>query len=194
MADAANVWAPLGVAEIHRLFGEWDGAWGIAGGWALDLRLGRQTRPHDDIDVLLPLADYASVYARLGADWELHLAEKGRLTRLGAGGSADGGDRHLGQARFGFAVGVPAYAGRSLGRLVDISENKVDSQARGGAVRPNGRRDSLPKTRDSAAVQGRERPDPGKRRNGHKRGTAEPGCDGARLAAGCAARAIPAGA
>lgn len=65
------------------MFEDWQGAWGIAGGWALDLHLGKQSRPHDDIDVLLPLADYGSVYARLAADWELHLAEKGRLTRLG---------------------------------------------------------------------------------------------------------------
>ncbi|WP_217596742.1 RimK family alpha-L-glutamate ligase [Cohnella sp. GbtcB17] len=85
MADAANAWAPLGVEEIRRLFGDWQGEWGIAGGWALDLHLGGQSRPHDDIDVLLPLADYASVYARLAADWELHLAEKGSLTRLGPG-------------------------------------------------------------------------------------------------------------
>ncbi|MFC3800403.1 RimK family alpha-L-glutamate ligase [Cohnella sp. GCM10012308] len=84
MADAAYEWAPLGVEEIERLFADWQGAWGIAGGWALDLHLGRQTRPHDDIDVLLPLADYASAYERLAADWELYLAEKGRLTRLGS--------------------------------------------------------------------------------------------------------------
>lgn len=66
------------------MFEDWQGAWGIAGGWALDLHLGRQSRPHDDIDVLLPLADYGSVYSRLASEWELHLAEKGRLTRLGA--------------------------------------------------------------------------------------------------------------
>nr|WP_286672493.1 hypothetical protein [Cohnella hashimotonis] len=84
MTDAMYRWAPLGVEEIRRLFADWRGAWGIAGGWALDLHLGRQTRPHDDIDVLLPLAEYASIYAWLAADWELHLAENGRLTLLGA--------------------------------------------------------------------------------------------------------------
>ncbi|MFD2332809.1 RimK family alpha-L-glutamate ligase [Cohnella sp. GCM10020058] len=84
MTDAKYRWAPLGVEEIRRLLSDWRGAWGIAGGWALDLHLGRQTRPHDDIDVLLPLAEFASVYERLAADWELHLAENGRLTRLGA--------------------------------------------------------------------------------------------------------------
>lgn len=83
MADNKYEWAPLGVEEIRRLFADWHGAWGIAGGWALDLHLGRQTRTHDDIDVLLPLADYAQAYDRLSANWELHLAERGELTRLG---------------------------------------------------------------------------------------------------------------
>ncbi|MEK0317184.1 ATP-grasp domain-containing protein [Cohnella sp. 56] len=83
MAGNEYEWAPLGVEEIRELFAGWPGVWGIAGGWALDMHLGRQTRPHDDIDVLLTLDDYAAAYERLSENWELHLAENGKLTRLG---------------------------------------------------------------------------------------------------------------
>lgn len=82
MAAEGYDWAPLGVKEICDLFGDWPGSWGIAGGWALDLHLGRQTRRHDDIDVLLPLGDQGLLHERLGPEWELHLAEGGVLTRL----------------------------------------------------------------------------------------------------------------
>ncbi|CAI6080600.1 ATP-grasp domain-containing protein [Cohnella sp. JJ-181] len=85
MAGEGYWWAPLGVEEMHRIFADWPGDWGIAGGWALDLHLGQQTRAHDDIDVLLRLQDQAMLYERLAGEWELHLAEKGALTRLRPG-------------------------------------------------------------------------------------------------------------
>lgn len=78
-------WSPLSVEEIRALFADWPAPWGIAGGWALDLHLGRQTRQHDDIDVLLRLQDQALLHERLAKDWELHLAENGVLSRLRSG-------------------------------------------------------------------------------------------------------------
>ena len=41
------------------------GRWGIAGGWAIDLFVGRQTRPHGDIDVALLRDDQALLRERL---------------------------------------------------------------------------------------------------------------------------------
>ena len=35
-----------------------DVPWAVAGGWAIDLHLGRQTRAHEDIEVAIPRADF----------------------------------------------------------------------------------------------------------------------------------------
>ena len=50
----------------------------IAGGWAIDLFLGRQTRPHHDLDIQILRRDQAALRGLL-ADWDLHLAGDGRL-------------------------------------------------------------------------------------------------------------------
>jgi len=41
--------------------------WAVAGGWALDLWLGRQTRDHGDIEITVPAAFFPEVQARLEA-------------------------------------------------------------------------------------------------------------------------------
>jgi Aminoglycoside-2''-adenylyltransferase len=48
--------------------------WWIAGGWAIDLHLGRETRPHADIDVLVLRADLPAIRDRLRG-WDLHAAD-----------------------------------------------------------------------------------------------------------------------
>jgi hypothetical protein len=55
--------------------------WWIAGGWALDLHLGAQSRPHEDLDIGVLRRDIATVRERL-ASWEMFEAKDGRLTRL----------------------------------------------------------------------------------------------------------------
>ena len=45
------------VAPLHAL----DAPWAVAGGWAIDLALGRITRPHADVDVTLFRADQAAL-------------------------------------------------------------------------------------------------------------------------------------
>jgi hypothetical protein len=46
----------------------------LAGGWALDLFLGEQTRPHEDIDVLILRRDHVRVRAAL-AGWDAHAVD-----------------------------------------------------------------------------------------------------------------------
>ncbi len=41
------------------------GPWGIAGGWAIDLFLQRETRPHSDIDIAILRGDQRSIRARV---------------------------------------------------------------------------------------------------------------------------------
>ena len=56
-----GVWQPWQPAEVVRLFSTLTVPWWIAGGWAIDLFLGEQTRHHDDIDVLILRRDQREV-------------------------------------------------------------------------------------------------------------------------------------
>lgn len=67
-------WKPLSLDSVAELFKSVDIPWWIAGGWAIDLFLGRQTREHADIDVLVLREDYAELRRHLG-DWDVHAAD-----------------------------------------------------------------------------------------------------------------------
>lgn len=56
------------VAEVMNDVGVW---WAVAGGWAIDLWLGEQTREHHDIEVVVCGRDQAEVRSALGDRWEL---------------------------------------------------------------------------------------------------------------------------
>lgn len=59
---------------MAQLFAPAGFRWWIAGGHAIDHAVGRQVRPHGDIDVLILRADHLAARALL-ADWECHAAE-----------------------------------------------------------------------------------------------------------------------
>jgi Aminoglycoside-2''-adenylyltransferase len=61
--DAWEAWSP---AEAARLLEGLEAPWYVAAGWALDLFLGRQTRPHIDLEVGIPGQRFAEVRERLG--------------------------------------------------------------------------------------------------------------------------------
>ena len=65
--DAWEAWSP---AEAARLLEGLEAPWYVAAGWALDLFLGRQTRPHTDLEVGIPGQRFPVVRERL-ADYEL---------------------------------------------------------------------------------------------------------------------------
>ena len=54
---------------VARLLGGLDVPWFIAGGWALDLFLGRETRAHEDVEIAILRRDQAAVRRHL-AGWE----------------------------------------------------------------------------------------------------------------------------
>ncbi len=56
-----------------------DIPWAVAGGWALDLFLGHQTREHADLDLAIWRADQHRIRAALTPDWVLELADNGVL-------------------------------------------------------------------------------------------------------------------
>lgn len=72
--DVAAPWAPLTLTQVADVFTGADCMWLIAGGWAIDLFIGRQTRPHGDIDVLVPRRDQHAAQRQL-AGWELFAAD-----------------------------------------------------------------------------------------------------------------------
>ena len=71
MADHINNWNPMTPGQVHELFCDLSVAWWIAGGWAIDLFLGRRTRPHGDTDVLIRRQDQGAVQDYL-FDWDLY--------------------------------------------------------------------------------------------------------------------------
>lgn len=64
-------WNPLLPDELVAIFRKLDIPWWISGGWALDLFVGRQTRQHEDTDVLILRKDQAVVQKHLETHWQL---------------------------------------------------------------------------------------------------------------------------
>ena len=72
-------WEPLRPDDAAVLLRDLDVPWWIAGGWSLDLFLGEETRPHEDLDVAVLRRDQRRVFDSL-AGWELAIAYDGTLT------------------------------------------------------------------------------------------------------------------
>ena len=70
----ARAFAP--VDEAAAILAGFDRPWGLAGGWALDLFLGRKTRDHEDVDVATLRRDQAALRAHL-AGWSLSKVIRG---------------------------------------------------------------------------------------------------------------------
>ncbi|MDX8361528.1 nucleotidyltransferase domain-containing protein [Cytobacillus sp. IB215316] len=66
--------------RVNVLMSSYNKPWFIAGGWAIDLFIGKQTRPHDDLEIAifrkdqLHLKDYFQ-------DWEFNKVSNGTLYR-----------------------------------------------------------------------------------------------------------------
>lgn len=74
-------WDPLSPSEVAGLMARTDRPWLIAGGHAIDLFVGRTTRAHADIDVLLLRRDQQAVHEVLPG-WEIYAADPpGQLRR-----------------------------------------------------------------------------------------------------------------
>lgn len=72
-------WMPISVTEINNIFAEIPISWCIAGGWALDLHLGKQSRAHSDIDVVIYRDEQRVLYQSLKENWVLYKAQNGKL-------------------------------------------------------------------------------------------------------------------
>ena len=83
--DYANLWeweefdAPCPL----EVMADFNDPWWVAGGWALDLWMERETRPHQDVDVAILRGDQQKLYRSLSR-WELYyVTPDHRLLPLG---------------------------------------------------------------------------------------------------------------
>lgn len=77
-------WHPLSIPEVRGRFDAVPIPWWIAGGLALDLFLGWETRPHADIDIEMFRSD-RDVLFDVFPDWDLQLMSGGELTPFDRG-------------------------------------------------------------------------------------------------------------
>jgi hypothetical protein len=75
-------------ADVAALLDGCPVPWAIAGGWAIDLFLGRRTRPHADVDVALFRADQDALRRHL-AGWTFQKAVGGALVEWAEGERLD---------------------------------------------------------------------------------------------------------
>jgi hypothetical protein len=59
--DPLSYWQPWQPQQATQFFSQTTAPWWIAGGWAIDLFLGKQTREHQDIDILFLRRDQQSI-------------------------------------------------------------------------------------------------------------------------------------
>ena len=83
-------WEPFDPAKVVEVMHGCDVPWWVAGGWALDLFLGSETRPHADLDIAMLRRDQAALRDHL-KEWDLRYAtpdhrlepwQQGRLLKL----------------------------------------------------------------------------------------------------------------
>jgi Aminoglycoside-2''-adenylyltransferase len=72
-ANQFGSWQPWQPEDVAKFFSTLTVPWWIAGGWALDLFLGVQTREHEDIDILFLRRDQHEIRAQLQG-WDVQEA------------------------------------------------------------------------------------------------------------------------
>jgi len=83
-ASDLGTWQAVHPAEGAGWLSDLTVPWWIAGGWALDLFLGVQSRAHEDLDIGVLRRDVLKVLAALPS-WEIFEAKAGVLTLLRGG-------------------------------------------------------------------------------------------------------------
>lgn len=76
-----GAWTPAEVAEeLARV----EAPWCVVGGWAIDLFLGHQTRPHGDLEIAAPRSYFPEIRACLNA-YAFHAVKDGEVRALSSG-------------------------------------------------------------------------------------------------------------
>lgn len=83
-APPEHRWEPLPLEEVKRLLSSVAAPWWIAGGHALDMFLGHETRKHATMDVAILRRDQQKFLEAL-RKWDVQIAHDGELIPLKAG-------------------------------------------------------------------------------------------------------------
>ena len=116
MTPMPLTWHALEPAAARHIMSAIDVPWWIAGGWAIDLFVGAQTRAHKDLDVGVRRADAPRIIAAL-PEWEFFEAKDGSLSRPALGTDLRAGVNSL----WGRRVGEPHW---ELELLLDDSDRR----------------------------------------------------------------------
>ena len=73
-------WEPLAPDDVRPVLAGLVAPWWVTGGWGVDLRLGRGSRPHEDLDVAVLRRDADDVRRHLAA-WDVHLVHSQGVLR-----------------------------------------------------------------------------------------------------------------
>lgn len=65
--------------SIHSLMSGYNKPWFVAGGWAIDLFIGRETRPHDDIEIAIFREDQLELKKYLN-EWDFNKVANRKLS------------------------------------------------------------------------------------------------------------------
>jgi len=87
-ADPTAPWQPLSVDGAAAVFAPLGIPWWVAGGWAVELFIGRPVRAHADIDIAVRRADTTKL-AALRDRFELFIAHDGTLRAWDGGAVLD---------------------------------------------------------------------------------------------------------
>jgi hypothetical protein len=74
-------WDPWHPTTAAELLADVGAPWAVAGGWALDLHRGEQTRPHHDLEIAVPAGCFEAIRSAL-AGYEFHVVGAGRAWPL----------------------------------------------------------------------------------------------------------------
>jgi hypothetical protein len=91
-APDVDAWAPWHPREVAARLAGCPVTWYVAGGWAIDLGLGRVTREHSDTEIAIPRTEFGRLRPWL-AGFELYEAVSGALRPL-ADDAEPGTDGH----------------------------------------------------------------------------------------------------
>jgi GNAT superfamily N-acetyltransferase len=79
--DTWDAWHPR---QAYEVLAGCPAPWAVAGGWAIDLHHGHQTRAHDDLEVAIPRERFAAYRPSLDG-FDLYEVGGGRVVRLAPG-------------------------------------------------------------------------------------------------------------
>ncbi len=98
--------------RIKKLLEQYTGTWMIAGGWAIDLYLDKETRAHKDIEIAIPRKEQRKIKSYL-KNWDLKFIKSGTAMNWN--------DDHY------LELPIHEIQGSHIGSEIEILFNEIDS-------------------------------------------------------------------